>query len=63
MKKPIDPFKDLSQEEIDKKIEALRDLEITKEEERAMIIAAIKAIVPPVILIFFILYIIVSIIF
>lgn len=34
MKKPIDPFKDLSQEEIDKKIEALRDLEITKEEER-----------------------------
>lgn len=47
-KKPIDKFEDLSEEEIEDRIEDLRKQEFSKEDENAMIFAALKTLLPAV---------------
>lgn len=63
MKRPLDPWEDMTEDEKNEKLDDLRDLEVTKKEERAMIWAALKTILPPVIIILAILYAVVFLIF
>lgn len=51
MKKTKDPFEGLSKSEIRDKEEAFSNMEITKEEERQLILAALKTFLPPALLI------------
>lgn len=47
-KKPMDKFEDLSEEEIEERIEEFRKEEFSKEDENAMIFAALKTLLPAV---------------
>lgn len=49
-KSPIDRFEGLTDEEIEKKMEDFADLNFTREEEKAMIKAALETFMPSVIL-------------
>lgn len=50
-KKPIDPDEGLTEEERAKKLEDFRKNDFDKNDERAMILAALKTFLPPVLLI------------
>ena len=63
MKKPMDNFGKLSKEEQEEKLKSLRKLEVSKEEERAMIIGALRTILPPILVFFLVLYVLMRIIF
>lgn len=49
-KKPIDPFKDLSKEEIEKKMDDFSKQDFEEDDEKAMIQAALLTLMPAVIL-------------
>lgn len=59
-KKPIDPMKKNSKEEEEEKLKKVRDLNLTKEEENALIWMAIKRIFLPV---FVVLMLVLAIVF
>lgn len=49
-RKPLDPFKDLTEEEQEERLESFRSNEITRKEERAMILGALRTFLPGVLL-------------
>lgn len=51
MRKPVDPFKDKSDEEIYEKEELLEDDNLEKHDRLAMFLAAMKVFGPPVLII------------
>lgn len=63
MKKPIDKFGKLTKEEQEEKLKSLRDLEVSKEEERAMIFGALRTILPPILIFFAVVYLLIRFIF
>lgn len=50
-RKPIDRFEGLSDEEIEQKLEEFRANNFDEEEEKAMILAALRTLLPAVILV------------
>lgn len=52
LKKPMDPFNKLSKEESEEKLQKVRDLNLTREEENQLIWQAIKTIFLPVFIFF-----------
>lgn len=48
-KRPMDPYKDLDKDELEKRYDEFGEENFSKEEERAMIGAALKTLLPVVI--------------
>lgn len=63
MKDKKDRYRNMTDEEVEKQVEDFRDLDVSPEEERAMIIGAIRAFLPPLIIFFLALIAIVFIFF
>lgn len=55
-RRSVDPYEDLSKEEIEKKMDEFASMDITKEEEKAMIKAALKTFLPPIIILVLLFY-------
>lgn len=49
-KKPIDPYKDLSEDEAEERLEEFRRNKVDKKEQRDMILAALQTFLPPILL-------------
>lgn len=49
-KKPIDPYKDLTDEEVEERLEDFRQNKFDRKEQRDMILAALQTFLPPILL-------------